>query len=72
VLVREGSSEAIAVLEKALAEGPDEAKAPAAFALKRMQQPEAQAILARLEESHPDPKVRRLCKLARGESMHEH
>jgi len=36
------------------------------------EQPEAQAILSRLEESHPDPKVRRLCKLARGESMHQH
>ncbi len=72
VLAAEGSAEAVAVLEKALAEGPEEAKAPAAFALRRMQKPEAEAILARLEESHPDPKVRRLCKLARGESMHEH
>src|SRR6185369_16822631 len=42
-LVLEGSTEAIAVLEKALADGRDEAKAPAAFALQRMPQPEAQA-----------------------------
>lgn len=71
-LVEQGSPEAVAALEKALTEGNENAQAASAFALKRMNRTDSDAILKRLEASHPDPKVRRLCKLALGESMHEH
>jgi hypothetical protein len=37
-----------------------------------MNRHETDEILERVERTHPDPKVRRLCKLALGESMHEH
>ncbi len=71
-LTRQATPEAIAVLEKVVDDGPDNSRLAAAFALKRIDSPETDEILARLERSHPDPNVRRLCKLARGEDMHEH
>ncbi|MEB2285737.1 MAG: HEAT repeat domain-containing protein [Myxococcales bacterium] len=67
-----GSGAALAVLRQTLESGRPDAQAAAAFALKRSGKPEAQAILESLEQSHADPQVRRLCKLALGESMHEH
>lgn len=71
-LVRQGTPEAVAILRKALEEGQPDARMAAAFALKRMNQRETDEILEQLEKTHPDPEVRRLCKLALGESMHEH
>jgi len=71
-LGRLASPEAIAALAAALEQGSSEAQAAAAFALKRCNQREADEILQRLEANHPDPNVRRLCRLALGESMHEH
>ncbi|MCC6764909.1 MAG: HEAT repeat domain-containing protein [Deltaproteobacteria bacterium] len=64
--------EAIEVLRVTLEGGRPDAQTAAAFALKRSGKPEAQEILESLERSHADPQVRRLCKLALGESMHEH
>lgn len=71
-LVKQGSDEAIAELTKALETGTENAQLASAFALKRINRHETDEILERIEQSHPDPNVRRLCKLALGESMHEH
>jgi HEAT repeat protein len=71
-LVQQGSDEAIAVLAKTLEEGRPDSKMASAFALKRMNRAETDEILENLERTSPDPEVRRLCKLALGESMHEH
>lgn len=71
-LVKQGTEPAVAVLTKALETGSENAQLAAAFALKRMNRNETDEILERVERTHPDPKVRRLCKLALGESMHEH
>lgn len=71
-LARLATHEAIVALRAALEHGSDDAQMAAAFALKRTNDREAEAILNELEATHPDPKVRRLCKLALGESMHEH
>ena len=71
-LVRQGTPEAIAALRQTLEEGKDEARLAAAFALKRVNRRDTDAILEEIESTHPDPAVRRLCKLALGESMHEH
>ncbi|MCC6850426.1 MAG: HEAT repeat domain-containing protein [Deltaproteobacteria bacterium] len=64
--------EAIEALHAVLEHGRPDAQAAAAFALKRSGTPEGQEILESLERSHADPQVRRLCKLALGESLHEH
>lgn len=71
-LVQQGTDSAVTVLTKALEEGSENAQLAAAFALKRMNRHDTDEILERVERTHPDPKVRRLCKLALGESMHEH
>jgi hypothetical protein len=71
-LVRQDSPEAIAALRTALESGQEDARVAAAFALKRVNRREADEILEEIEATHPDPAVRRLCKLALGESMHEH
>jgi hypothetical protein len=71
-LVKQGTDAAVAVLTKALEGGSENAQLAAAFALKRMNRHDTEEILERVEREHPDPKVRRLCKLALGESMHEH
>jgi HEAT repeat protein len=71
-LVRQGSPEAVAVLAKTLEHGSEHAQMASAFALKRLNRPETVEILESLEQSSPDPNVRRLCRLALGESMHEH
>lgn len=71
-LVKQGTDPAVVVLTKALEGGSENAQLAAAFALKRMNRQETDEILERVEREHPDPKVRRLCKLALGESMHEH
>ncbi len=71
-LVQQGSPEAVDVLTKGLEEGAENTRMASAFALKRLNRREADEILERNEKTHPDPQVRRLCKLALGESMHEH
>jgi len=71
-LVRQGTPEAIAALRKTLEEGQPDARTAAAFALKRINRAETDEILEDVEKTHPDPEVRRLCRLALGESMHEH
>lgn len=71
-LARQGTDAAIDVLTKALETGSEDAQLASAFALKRMNRQDTEEILERVEHTHPDPKVRRLCKLARGEDMHEH
>jgi hypothetical protein len=71
-LAKQGTEPAVTVLTKALEGGSENAQLAAAFALKRMNRHETDEILERVERTHPDPKVRRLCKLALGESMHEH
>ncbi|MEO6027555.1 MAG: HEAT repeat domain-containing protein, partial [Candidatus Binatia bacterium] len=71
-LVRQGTPEAVTALRKTLEEGQGDARTAAAFALKRMNRAETDAILEDVEKTHPDPEVRRLCRLALGESMHEH
>ena len=71
-LVQQGTDPAVTVLTKALEGGSENAQLASAFALKRMNRHETDEILERVEQTHPDPKVRRLCKLALGESMHEH
>jgi HEAT repeat protein len=71
-LARLGTHEAIVALGAALDKGSPQVQTSAAFALKRSNKAEAEHILEVTEDTHPDPKVRRLCKLARGESMHEH
>jgi hypothetical protein len=71
-LVRQGTSEAIDALRKTLESGGEDARVAAAFALKRVNRRETDEILEEIEATHPDPAVRRLCKLALGESLHEH
>lgn len=71
-LAQIGTHEAIVALVAQLEHGRPDAQTAAAFALKRTGQPEAQETLEGFEASHADPQVRRLCKLALGESMHEH
>lgn len=71
-LGRLATPEAITALAVALEKGSGEAQAAAAFALKRANTGDARAILEHQEANHPDPNVRRLCRLALGESMHEH
>ncbi len=71
-LGRLGTPEAIAALGATLEKGGGRAQVAAAFALKRSGKREADEILHHQESAHPDPKVRKLCRLALGESMHEH
>jgi HEAT repeat protein len=71
-LARQGTPDAITALRTTLERGKDDARVAAAFALKRVNTRETDEILEELEKTHPDPAVRRLCKLALGESMHEH
>jgi HEAT repeat protein len=71
-LARIKSDAAIAALGAALEKGTTDAQAAAAFGLKRSGMRRGTEILKEQESSHPDPAVRRLCKLALGEDMHEH
>ncbi len=71
-LGRLATPDAIAALGDILEHGTIEAQAAAAFGLGRAGTIRAAEILREQEESHPDPRVRRLCKLALGESAHEH
>jgi HEAT repeat protein len=71
-LAKIGTSEAIAKLGAALEGGNGDAQAAAAFALKRARTPEAEEILHYQEKNHPDPQVRKLCRIALGEDKHEH
>lgn len=71
-LSRIASPAALAALAAGLEKGSSDAAAAAAFALKRSGKREGEAILHEQEASHPDPAVRKLCRLALGESMHEH
>jgi HEAT repeats len=71
-LARIKSDAAIAALGAALEKGTTDAQAAAAFGLKRSGMRRGTEILKEQEASHPDPAVRRLCKLALGEDMHEH
>jgi HEAT repeats len=67
-----GTPPAIAALEHAFEEGDTTVKVAAAFSLKQSGTTEGVTFLKHQEQYHPDPQVRRLCKLALGESMHEH
>lgn len=67
-----GTHEAVVALTDQLEHGRPDAQMAAAFALKRSGQPEAVQTLEGFEQNHADPQVRRLAKLALGESMHEH
>lgn len=67
-----GTHDAIVALTDQLEHGRPDAQTAAAFALKRSGQPEAVQTLEGFEQNHADPQVRRLAKLALGESMHEH
>jgi HEAT repeat protein len=71
-LGRVATPEAVAALGKALESGAPDAQGAAAFALRSAGSPEATEILHTQEKNHPDPKVRRLCRIALGESGHEH
>lgn len=66
------SPQAIQALGRALDKGKPDAQAAAAFALKRSNTGDGLVILQEQEKGHPDPNVRKLCRLAIGESMHEH
>ena len=71
-LARIKSDAALTALGTALEKGTADAQAAAAFGLKRSGLRRGTDILKQQESSHPDPAVRRLCKLALGEDMHEH
>ncbi len=71
-LVQQGNPGAVDVLAKGLEEGGQSARVASAFALRRMNRRDADEVLDRIEKTHPDPEVRRLCQLARGENMHRH
>jgi HEAT repeat protein len=71
-LGRLGTHEAMVALGGVLERGSADAQMASAFALKQSNTLEGKEILEKVEMSHPDPKVRKLCRLALGESMHEH
>jgi HEAT repeat protein len=71
-LGRLGTHEAMVALGGVLEHGNPDAQMAAAFALKQSNTREGKEILEQVEMNHPDPKVRKLCRLALGESMHEH
>ena len=71
-LARIKSDAALAALGTALEKGSSDAQAAAAFGLKRSGMRRGTEILREQEASHPDPAVRKLCKLALGEDVHEH
>ena len=70
-LARIASSAAIKALAEALAHGGDDAQAAAAFALAKTEKEEAFAILREQEQAHPDPRVRKVIRIALGEAVHE-
>ncbi len=67
-LGRQATPEALQALGDALAHGSLDAQTAAAFALPRSGKREAIAILREQEEAHPDPRVRKIIKIALGET----
>jgi HEAT repeat protein len=65
-LGRIASPTAITALGDALASGSYDAQAAAAFALGQTRKEQAMAILAAQEEMHPDPRVRKVIRIALG------
>ncbi len=71
-LGREGGDVALSALERALLERPNKVKAAAAFALKQSGMQRGEDFLRSQSRGNPDHEIQRLCKLALGESMHDH
>jgi HEAT repeat protein len=71
-LARERSPEAITVLEQALLDGSPEVRTAAAFALKTSGTDQGYKFLVHQRDTHPNDEVRRICKLALGDDLHEH
>ena len=71
-LSRIGSPAAITALGDALASGPYDAQVAAAFALAQTRKEQAIAILGTQEQAHPDPRVRKVIRIALGKPATDH
>jgi HEAT repeat protein len=71
-LGHEGSDGAVAALEGAFLERTDDVRVAAAFALKQSGSRRGYDFLVTQKRNNPDHDIQRVCKLALGESLHEH